>query len=226
MDTSEKASSLRLLTTTEPAWGTLYRDLFKRALDITFAILLMPFVIPILLILMILIKISSKGPAIYKSARIGKAGRRFQIFKLRTMVINADERLKCLLEQNEAFRLEWESDQKLKDDPRITRIGKIIRQLSLDEIPQIFNVLKGDMSFVGPRPIVENEISKYGNYYPVYKSVLPGVSGLWQVNGRNDTSYARRLNLDAQYARNISFLLDLKILLQTIPAAVTKKGAY
>lgn len=142
------------------------------------------------------------------------------------MCLNADEKLKDLLKQNQDLKKEWQLDHKLKNDPRITRVGKMIRALSLDETPQIFNVLKGEMSFVGPRPIVEEEISKYGNQFRDYISVRPGITGLWQINGRNDTSYDRRVTMDAKYANLADLKLDLKILVKTVPVALSKKGAY
>lgn len=142
------------------------------------------------------------------------------------MCSNAEEKLKSILEQDPIQRQEWEKDHKLKNDPRITKLGKFLRAVSLDEIPQIFNVLKGDMAFVGPRPIVTEEIKKYGNKIDSYKSVRPGITGIWQINGRNDTSYEKRVDLDFKYARETNIKLDLFILLKTIPVALSKRGAY
>ncbi len=175
---------------------------------------------------MILIKISDWGPAVFKSERIGLGGRKFHCLKLRTMCVNAQEKLNEVLKDNPALREEWEQTQKLKDDPRVTKIGKVIRALSLDELPQIFNVLKGEMSFVGPRPIVEAEIVKYSHHFKDYISVRPGITGLWQVSGRNDTTYEERVILDRTYVAQHSFNLDLKIIFKTLPVALSKKGAY
>jgi undecaprenyl-phosphate galactose phosphotransferase len=227
MENPEKAQSIPLLDSSVPQiWGSFYRDFFKRFFDVAFGILLLPFIVPVLLILIVLIKLDSRGPAIYKSERVGLDGKTFFIFKLRTMCQNAEEKLAEVLSQNESLRLEWEDNQKLKNDPRITRIGKIIRKLSLDELPQIFNVLKGEMSFVGPRPIVQTEIARYGRHFGKYKSVLPGLTGLWQINGRSDTEYEKRVALDVKYIHELNFNLDLKIIGKTIPAAFLRKGAY
>ena len=142
------------------------------------------------------------------------------------MCMGADELLERLLSANPDLRKEWAMDQKLKDDQRITKIGKVIRALSLDELPQIFNVLKGEMSFVGPRPIIEEEISKYGDKFEYYKKVRPGITGLWQINGRNDVSYEKRVSFDTNYSKNLNLKLDLFILAKTVPIALSKKGAY
>jgi exopolysaccharide production protein ExoY len=232
MDTSEKAQNLTLLThgtsdsESRPFGEFFYRDFFKRIFDLVLCILFLPITLPVLLALMVLIKLDSRGPAIFKSERIGRHGNKFQIFKLRTMCLNADERLEELLKDNDNLRVEWEMDHKLKNDPRITRLGRVVRALSFDELPQIFNVLKGEMSFVGPRPIVEAEIAKYGNRFAEYKSIRPGITGMWQINGRNDISYAKRVAMDARYAKLADLKLDLKILVKTVPAALSKKGAY
>lgn len=229
METSEKAHNLPLLEPRETTslWEEdLYREQIKRGLDVLLALLIFPLVLPILALLLLLIKLDSKGPAIFKSERIGKGGRRFAIYKLRTMCLNAEEKLQEILSSDEALLKEWVTDHKLRNDPRITRVGRIIRALSLDEIPQIFNVLKGEMSFVGPRPIVEAEIVKYGKDFRNYTQMRPGITGLWQVNGRNDTSYENRVAFDKKYVKEVTLAQDLLILLKTIPAALSKKGAY
>jgi len=230
MDSSEKVQELRIFSTrvnkSKTTGDGLYKDGFKRALDILLFFLCLPIVLPVLLLLIVLIKVGSRGPAIFKNERIGRNGKKFNCLKLRTMCVNAEEELKKLLQENEILRREWEEDQKLKNDPRITRLGNIIRAFSLDEIPQIFNVLKGEMSFVGPRPIVEEEIAKYENRYKYYKKVRPGITGLWQINGRNDTSYKDRVVLDSKYSEIVNFALDIKILAKTIPVVLSQKGAY
>ena len=203
-----------------------YESFLKRVFDFCLGLLLLPIILPILALLMIAVKISSSGPAIYKSDRMGRDGKKFKIYKIRTMWSDASERLQSLLNSNPQLRSEWEKDQKLKSDPRITPIGKILRTLSLDELPQIFNILKGEMSFVGPRPIVESEIIKYGPHFKDYKQVRPGLTGLWQVSGRNDVMYAQRIKLDSHYARSISLILDTKIFLKTLLVVLFRKGAY
>ena len=181
---------------------------------------------PILLIICLLIKFSSKGPIIYSHLRYGRNGKTFPAYKFRSMVQDADKILNDFLEKNPEQKKEWEEDQKLKNDPRITWIGKIIRKTSLDELPQLINVLKGEMSLVGPRPIVENEIQKYGKSYSLYKRVRPGITGLWQVSGRNNTTYDERINYDCYYVRNWSLSLDFYLLFRTIKVVLFREGAY
>lgn len=229
MESFEKAHNLHLLDAGDKfsLWsGGFYKEYFKRILDVVLAIVLLPLLLPTLLLIFLLVKLDSRGPAVFKSERIGRDGKKFFIFKFRTMCLNAEERLKEILYQNPALAREWELDQKLRNDPRITRFGKIIRALSLDELPQIFNVLRGEMSFVGPRPIVEAEIEKYGDCFKKYTSVKPGITGLWQINGRNDTSYESRIALDSRYVNDLNLNQDLFIILKTIPVALSKKGAY
>jgi len=181
---------------------------------------------PLIPFIALLIKLDSKGPVFYKQTRYGKDGKPFKAWKFRTMVENADVVLKEYLARHPELKEEWDRDQKLRDDPRVTRVGKFLRKTSLDELPQIFNVIKGEMSVVGPRPIVQNEIEKYGKYYSLYTKVKPGITGLWQVSGRNDVSYEERVALDAYYVRNWSVWLDLYILARTVPVALFGKGAY
>jgi lipopolysaccharide/colanic/teichoic acid biosynthesis glycosyltransferase len=142
------------------------------------------------------------------------------------MCINADEKLEQLLSTDAKLKEEWSNDHKLKNDPRVTKVGKIMRALSLDELPQIFNVLRGEMSFVGPRPIVEEEIRKYNNNFSAYKSIRPGITGLWQINGRNDTDYSIRVKMDTTYAGSLNYFSDMAILFKTIPAILSTRGAY
>lgn len=231
METSEKLQDISIFSHThvnksENTDLDFYREVGKRLFDIFLATLTLPLALPFLGILAILIKLSSKGPVIYRSKRIGKDGKYFDCLKLRTMYSDADQKLNALLEKSPEMRGEWERDQKLKSDPRVTKIGKFIRMLSLDEIPQIFNVFKGEMSLVGPRPIVRSEVAKYGESFEYYCSVRPGITGIWQTNGRNDTSYESRVRMDVLYAKSNNFIMDLIILYKTIPAAITKKGAY
>lgn len=229
MESTEKAHSIPLLGSRNesPTWkNELYANYFKRALDIALSILLLPIALPLLAFIYCLIKIDSNGPVLFKSERVGKDGKIFNIYKVRTMVVNAEEKLTELLKSDPHLKREWEIDHKLRNDPRVTRIGKFIRTLSLDELPQLWNVIKGEMSFVGPRPIVEAEVPKYGNHFRIYKSVKPGITGLWQVSGRNDISYEARVNFDRHYVEKMSFAQDLLIIGKTIPVALSKKGAY
>jgi lipopolysaccharide/colanic/teichoic acid biosynthesis glycosyltransferase len=142
------------------------------------------------------------------------------------MCVNASQKLEKLLEDDSSLRAEYEKFCKLKEDPRVTRVGKFIRSFSLDELPQVFNIIKGDMSFVGPRPIFEEEIAKYNGNFSDYKSLLPGITGLWQINGRSDTSFNIRVKMDERYARYMNLYFDLTILFKTIPAILSKRGAY
>ena len=197
----------------------------KRVFDIISVLLLTvglsPFVVPLMLIMA-----CTAGPIIYGHLRIGRGGKVFRCFKFRTMVPDADNTLFELLETNPELKAEWVRDHKLRDDPRVTRIGSLLRRTSLDELPQFWNVLRGDMSMVGPRPIVKEELLRYGRSAPVYLSVKPGVTGLWQVSGRNNTDYRRRVAIDVYYVRNQSVLFDLHILLKTIRVVLRRDGAY
>jgi undecaprenyl-phosphate galactose phosphotransferase len=199
----------------------------KILFDYTIGLLLFCLLIIPILIICALIKISSPGPAIYKQQRVGKNGRPFLCYKFRTMYKDADQRLKTILETDMNAKAEWEHNWKLKNDPRVTKIGNILRKTSLDEIPQIFNVLKGQMSLIGPRPVTQDEIVKY------YKDnaelcfcVLPGITGLWQVSGRSNTSYDHRVSLDSWYVRNWNLWLDIVILMKTVYVVLKKEGAH
>jgi lipopolysaccharide/colanic/teichoic acid biosynthesis glycosyltransferase len=202
--------------------------ILKRCLDILFSFFLIIFLIPLFLIIGIVIKFNSKGSIIYSQKRIGKKNKPFACYKFRTMHPQAKYLLKKILLQNPNFRNEFENTRKITNDPRITNIGKFLRFTSLDELPQIFNVLKGDMSFIGPRPIVKSEIKKYGKNFKKAFSVKPGISGLWQVSGRNKLSYKKRVELDTFYSENMNLLLDIKIFIKTIIVILFPfgKGAY
>jgi Undecaprenyl-phosphate galactose phosphotransferase WbaP len=198
----------------------------KRMLDLTLITL---FALPTLLlvgIIALLIRLDSPGPVFYSHRRIGHGGRFFDAWKFRSMVPDAEKVLKEYLATHPELLEEWDKDQKLRDDPRITSIGRILRKTSLDEIPQLWNILKGEMSLVGPRPIVEAEIARYGDQFGLYTQVLPGLAGLWQVSGRNDITYHERVQLDAFYVRNWSVWLDIYILARTIWVVLFSKGAY
>lgn len=177
---------------------------------------------PLFFIISLLIKVDSKGPILYKQKRIGKDGKYFYMYKFRSMVPYADQVLKDLVDQNEVEGPAF----KMKNDPRITKVGKFIRKYSLDELPQLFNVLRGEMSLIGPRPPLPSEVTEYGDWEWRRLEVLPGITGLWQVSGRSDLSFQQWVNLDIYYIENWSFFMDLKILLKTIPAVIKGEGAY
>ncbi|OGO62024.1 MAG: hypothetical protein A2032_03835 [Chloroflexi bacterium RBG_19FT_COMBO_49_13] len=198
----------------------------KRTIDVFLVIAASPILTALFLIVSILIHLDSKGPVIFRQKRVGKNGKEFTIFKFRTMVMKADKALNQCLEAHDSLKKEWDLAHKLKYDPRITHVGKFLRRFSLDELPQIFNVLKGDMSLVGPRPIVSEEIQLYKNDYQFYARVKPGLTGLWQVSGRNDTTYEKRVALDVFYVRNWSIWIDIFILAKTVITVLIGKGAY
>ena len=200
----------------------------KSILDFVFSFLLIIFLIPLLLLIVIIIKINSKGPILFTQKRIGKNNITFYCYKFRTMHHESKYLLKEILIKNPNFKSEFSESRKIINDPRITKIGKFLRFSSLDELPQIFNVLTGDMSLIGPRPIVKSEIKKYGNDFKKVFSNKPGISGLWQVSGRNKLSYNKRVELDIFYSENISFRLDIKIFLKTIFVILfpSGKGAF
>ena len=169
--------------------------------------------------------VGDNGPIFYSQNRIGKNGKIFKMYKFRSMVMEADEKLEEYLKENEEARREYKINKKLKDDPRITKIGKFIRKTSIDEFPQFINVLKGDMSLVGPRPYLPREIEDMGDTYPYITAVKPGVTGLWQVKGRNEVTFKDRLNLDMEYFEKKSLVFEIKILFWTVKSVVYKKGA-
>ena len=197
----------------------------SRILDVCVAVTMLIVLLPVMLVIPIGILISDPGPIFFAQKRVGKNGRIIKCLKFRTMCVDADEKLKKLLASNPKLREEWKEKQKLDRDPRITRFGQFLRQSSLDELPQLFAIVMGDMSLVGPRPIIEAEIPRYGRFITSYLSVKPGLTGLWQVTGRNNTTYRRRVATDVFYVRSKSLMLDLKILLATIPAVLTGRGS-
>ena len=201
------------------------KSLVKRGLDIVLSSIAVMVLTPVFLLLAVAIKIDG-GPALFAHNRIGKGGTGFKCYKLRTMHTEGDAQLVQLFENDEQAHIEWKTHYKLKDDPRITPIGRLLRKSSLDELPQLFNVIKGDMSLVGPRPIVHEELELYGENVGHYFSSRPGITGLWQVSGRNDLDYARRVALDTEYVARWRHGLDLKILVKTIGVVLTQRGAY
>ncbi len=206
--------------------GSFSRRFSKRLLDLILTIVGGILIMPFILLIAWAIHQSSPGEIFYKHTRIGKGGKPFKAWKFRTMISNADEALEKTLSENADLRSEWEITQKLKNDPRITPIGRFLRKFSLDELPQLWNVLRGEMSLVGPRPCVENQLPFYGSDLDLYLAVLPGLTGLWQVSGRNNTSYAERVRLDSYYVRNWSTWMDLWILFKTIWVVLKHDGAY
>ena len=201
-------------------------EFFKRLLDVVVSGGLMLFLAPLFVGVALAIKVDSPGPALFGHRRIGRRGSFFQAWKFRTMLVHGDEILKRHLSDNEEARAEWERDHKLKNDPRVTRVGRLLRKTSLDELPQLWNVLKNEMSLVGPRPIVQAEVSRYGASFSEYTRVKGGLTGLWQVSGRNDTTYDERVRLDTMYVRNRSVWLDLFILYRTVGVVLFGSGAY
>ena len=203
-----------------------YNRLYKRIFDVFMSLLGMIFFIPLVIIICLCIFIDSPGPVVFAHKRVGQHGKSFPCYKFRTMVPNAERVLQEYLAQDETARKEWNSSFKLKDDPRVTRIGNFLRKTSLDELPQIWNVLIGQMSLVGPRPIVDAEIEKYSEYISDYYLVPPGITGMWQVNGRSDTTYPERVAMDTWYVRNWSVWIDLVYLFKTVKIVLLRKGAY
>jgi Undecaprenyl-phosphate galactose phosphotransferase WbaP len=198
----------------------------KRAFDITAAALLLFILLPLMAGLALLVRLSDGGPALFQHNRIGLGGRPFRCLKFRSMVPNAEAVLKEHLARNSKAREEWEAAQKLSHDPRITPLGRFLRKTSLDELPQLFNVLMGDMSLVGPRPIVPDEAARYRDQLRSYIAVRPGITGLWQVSGRSECTYPERVALDVLYVRKWSLLLDVVILARTVPAVLAQRGSY
>jgi exopolysaccharide production protein ExoY len=192
----------------------LYSRRGKRALDVMLALLLMPLIGPVILILWLLVRCGG-GPGFFGHTRIGRNARPFRCWKIRTMAPDADRRLSDLLQQDPGAAVEWARSFKLKQDPRVTRLGRFLRRTSLDELPQIWNVLLGEMSFVGPRPVTAGELAYYGQDQRAYLSFRPGITGLWQVHGRADGGYDRRVGFDKDYAKVMSLTMDLGLIFRT-----------
>jgi exopolysaccharide biosynthesis polyprenyl glycosylphosphotransferase len=200
--------------------------IIKRIFDIVVTICGGFFILPFMLFIAVIIYLDSEGPIIYKQKRIGQNGKEFNFYKFRSMVKNADTILEEYLNTHESEKIEWQKNFKLKNDPRVTKIGRIIRKTSIDELPQLWNVLIGDMSLVGPRPLLPNEVERYNSYIEDYKLVLPGLTGVWQVSGRSDTTFEQRAIMDSWYIHNWSIWIDIVYLLKTVLAVVKSKGAY
>ena len=198
----------------------------KRMMDLGIVTVGGLIILPFLLIAALLVKLSSPGPVLYGHKRLGKNGKPFYAYKFRSMVMDADERLHKLLESDPQKKKEWEESHKLKDDPRITLFGRFLRRTSIDEFPQLINILKGEMSLVGPRPVTEAEVAKYGDDFERIFSVTPGLSGLWQVSGRSETDYVARVSYDTYYLQSWSVWIDIWIIFKTFGAVIRGKGAY
>ena len=198
----------------------------KRILDVVVAAILLILSLPLAAAIALAIVLEKRGPVFFAHTRIGKGRRRFRLWKFRSMVVDADAMLTRHLVAHPDDLAEWREMHKLKDDPRVTRVGRLLRRSRLDELPQLISVLRGDMSMVGPRPIVEEEISKYGPVFPLYVQVLPGLTGLWQISGRAHTSYRERTELDMKYMRERTIWMDLLVLLKTVRVVIFGRGAY
>jgi exopolysaccharide production protein ExoY len=199
----------------------LYRRSLKRWLDIGFVLMALPMVLPVIVVLIIILRLGGQSP-FFTQDRVGKEGRTFRLWKLRTMVPNAEERLREYLDANEDARLEWNAYQKLSSDPRITAFGQFLRKSSLDELPQLWNVMVGDMSLVGPRPMLLSQQDLYPG--SAYYALRPGLTGTWQISDRNQSTFAQRAEFDAEYERNLSFGSDLRILVATVGVVLRATG--
>lgn len=196
-----------------------------RITDIVIASLALIFFAPLMLVLAIAVYIGDPGPVFFGHSRVGRNGRSFKCLKFRSMVVDADALLADILARDPVALLEWEASRKLTNDPRVNRLGRFLRVSSLDEIPQLWNVICGQMSLVGPRPVHHEELVRYGRYVADYSDIRPGITGLWQISGRSDTSYKRRVAMDVAYSRSLSFGLYIKILVLTVPAVVLARGS-
>lgn len=200
--------------------------LAKRVFDHAVAMSIFVFTLPLLLTIAFVIKIQDGGPVLFRQIRCGRNGKAFYCYKFRTMKVNAEAALQEVLAADPEARAEWEKTHKLQKDPRITGFGRLLRKSSLDELPQLLNILAGEMSLIGPRPVTFAELERYGNNVHYYYAARPGVSGLWQVNGRNHLTYEQRVAYDIEYVRNWSFMRDMKIMAKTVPAVLLFDGAY
>ena len=198
----------------------------NRGMNISIALIALLFFLPVMILVALAIWCQDRGPMFFAHKRIGRDGRKFPCLKFRSMAIDAQARLQDLLAKDPQARAEWDRDHKLRNDPRVTKLGVFLRKSSLDELPQLINVIRGEMDLVGPRPIVDGEVPKYGPRFKHYCSVNPGITGLWQVSGRNDTSYRSRVAMDCVYARSKSMRMDLWIMIATVPAVLLRKGSY
>lgn len=223
---SAPASQIGFAETTLSSASRAEQILWKRSFDLGAAVAACLLLLPLIVGGVLAVWCVQGRPIFIRHRRVGKNGRAFDCFKFRTMVPNAEEALRRHLAANEPARREWLRSFKLKNDPRVTPLGRVLRKSSLDELPQLWNVLRGEMSIVGPRPIVAAEIHRYGTNIRDYYLVKPGLTGLWQVSGRSDVDYPARVRLDVEYARSVSMLRDLKIIVLTVPAVMASRGSY
>jgi lipopolysaccharide/colanic/teichoic acid biosynthesis glycosyltransferase len=214
-----------IIPTSNRSWRDTVGAAASRTLDITATLILLIVLLPVLVLLSVVVAIDSGGSPIFAHNRVGRGGRSFKCYKFRSMCANAEAKLVTLLQQDPVLRREWAQHHKLANDPRITPLGHFLRKTSLDELPQLFNVLAGEMSLVGPRPVVYAEIARYGRFKSSYLSMRPGITGLWQVTCRSESTYRRRVAIDRIYAKKKSLVLDCAILLATVPAVLSRKGA-
>ncbi|MBI1403120.1 MAG: sugar transferase [Porphyrobacter sp.] len=205
-----------------PAWPP---GLLSRLLDIVIAAVALTFFLPLFVVIALAIKIGDPGPVFFRHRRVGLGGRTFHCWKFRSMVTDAEARLEHILRSDPRAAREWAEHQKLTHDPRVTPIGNFLRRSSLDELPQLINVLLGEMSIVGPRPIVETEAARYGQHFALYCRVRPGITGLWQISGRSDIRYFERVLLDVRYVSSRSVLRDLRIIVLTVPSVLAARGS-
>ncbi len=200
-------------------------EALSRGLDILIAAIALVFFLPLFAVIALAIKLTDPGPVFFGHRRIGLGGKSFRCWKFRSMVIDAEARLAAILASDPEAAREWAEHQKLTDDPRVTRLGNFLRRSSLDELPQLWNVLMGEMSIVGPRPIVETEAVRYGQHFALYCLVRPGITGLWQVSGRSDIHYFERVLLDVRYVSSRTMLRDIRIILMTVPSVLAARGS-
>lgn len=221
----QKRDAARHLLVDSRHFPALLPEAAGRLLDLGVALCALVLLSPLMAMTALLVASQGDGPILFRHLRIGRGGRRFQVMKFRTMPAGADAILANHLATCPEAAAEWARDHKLKNDPRVTSLGSFLRRSSLDELPQIMNVIMGEMSIVGPRPIVEAEVVRYGQFFNAYCSVRPGITGIWQVSGRNDVSYERRVQMDALYARRKSVFLDLRLMVATVPAVLLRRGS-
>jgi undecaprenyl-phosphate galactose phosphotransferase len=208
-------------------WDTVTRpdNILSRPIDVALALVIIIILLPLFALIAAAVWIGDPGPVVFAHRRVGRNGKLFPCLKFRSMQIDAQGRLEQLLRDDPVLKAEWDREQKLSNDPRVTRVGRVLRVTSLDELPQLFNVLRGEMSIVGPRPIVRDEINRYGRYIHHYLAVRPGLTGLWQVSGRSSVTYRRRVAADIKYARDRKLSFDVAILAATIPAVAVGRGS-
>jgi len=202
---------------------SFYRRIAKRPLDIALILISLPIVIPLMAILATCVMMDGGAP-FFGHNRIGRNGKPFRCWKLRSMVPHAEKRLKDFLTENPDAQEEWDANFKLANDPRITRLGRFLRKSSLDEFPQLWNIIRGEMSIVGPRPVTRDELVMYGSNLPFYEGLRPGLTGLWQISGRNDVSYSERVEFDVEYAKTFDLMMDIRIILGTFKAVLSRTG--